>query len=72
MPITKKTVTTYICDRCGSRSEDPYAFMGNATVRVSAGVKSHNGDIGGGNSEHWLCGTCLTDFLAFMNGSTDG
>lgn len=66
MGVVKKTTTIYVCDRCGFQSENPYAREGNATMLVSAGYKSYNGDIGGGEASYWLCGTCLTDWQKFM------
>jgi hypothetical protein len=56
MPVVKKAVVTYTCDRCGFSSTDPFARDGYA--RVSA--------YGGYLRTYWLCGTCTEELRTFL------
>lgn len=69
-----ETVTTNICDRCGSRHNAAEYMSGNewgqTTVQWSGdtGGRSWSGDAGGTShkGKAWLCLFCTQAFLAFM------
>lgn len=69
-----ETVTTLICDRCGSRHDKDKLMAGNSwgemTVKWNGhtGGRAWNGDAGGMNyaDEAWLCEHCTHAFLVFM------
>ena len=58
----------YICDRCGFEHENNLARNSNATLTVDVTARMLGGDIGGGRSSRWLCGTCENDLRKFLAG----
>lgn len=65
MAIIHKASTIYACDICGYTSSSSYDRGANAEVKISAGYKAYNGDIGGATTNEWWCGTCLHAYSDF-------
>lgn len=68
MPITTHQVTTYICDRCGYKTEDKNSVgLSNLTLTAQHDYLT-NGTHSGHQVKSWLCGLCRSDFMDYMRG----
>lgn len=74
-----ETVTTMVCDRCGSRHDNSKYMAGSSWGQLSVkwsgdkGGRAYDGAAGGISlkGEAWLCQQCTDGFLGFM-ARTDG
>jgi hypothetical protein len=66
MPVTQRTTTIYICDRCEFTSEDSYARGGYLELTGHKALRAYDGATGGGVVKVWMCGDCLRAFQEFM------
>lgn len=65
MPITTREVTTYICDRCGWKTENRHARARSCASSVFTYDYAEAGD----KVSSWICGYCLADYREFMRGN---
>lgn len=72
--MSEETVTTFICDRCGLRSEKSDFSNGDQSGRLYISYKGTQGMLGydgawGGlsiNETKLLCFNCVHDFMDFI------
>lgn len=63
MALVEKTTKTYVCDRCGTTSDQP--FFANGKVRLRFDLHDYQGAaVAGFDREFDLCRACLTDIRA--------